>query len=142
MQTYQGQPQPIVSVRPLNPQPLYVPRSEPHVETCRIVKPGDRDTWAEALKQLPELTGAVVPDYSNGYNAMEMPDVPHEADMRPADSNLDRKNNPSTGRRTYGAGETKRGMVRDYLNSKYGVSVGNIRSTDGMQVVDVIHRKS
>ena len=54
---------------PFVPQPLTSPfpagHATPRVETCMLVKPGDRDTYGDLLAQLPDL----VPD-TGGYDAM------------------------------------------------------------------------
>jgi hypothetical protein len=58
------------AVVPYVPQPITSPvlpgHAGPHAETCFLVKPGDRDTYAELLSQTPEL----VPDQSGGFDAM------------------------------------------------------------------------
>jgi hypothetical protein len=56
-------------LRPFVPQPLTSPfpagHATPRVETCVLVKPGDKDTYSDLLAQLPDL----VPD-NGGYDAM------------------------------------------------------------------------
>lgn len=57
-------------VRPFVPQALTSPfppgRGTERVETCVLVKPGDKDTYADMLAGLTDL----VPDMSGGYDAM------------------------------------------------------------------------
>lgn len=57
-------------VVPYAPQPLTGPlapgHAGPRIETCVLVKPGDKDPYRDLLGALPE----VVPDQSGGFDAM------------------------------------------------------------------------
>lgn len=57
-------------VVPYAPQPLtgqFAPgQAGPRIETCVLVKPGDKDPYRDLLGALPE----VVPDQSGGFDAM------------------------------------------------------------------------
>ena len=57
-------------VVPFSPQPLTSPgfpgQPSSRAETCVLVKPGDKDTYADLLDTLPSMA----PDISTGYDAM------------------------------------------------------------------------
>jgi len=93
--------------------PLYRPPAL--VQTCVIVRPGDRDPYAEMLAGVPDLVDAgIVPDYNpQRLDAMRMPG-------RPVDGVMGRWT--ATAARTYGGVDAAGGQRHSEHVAKYGAS--------------------
>lgn len=82
----QPQGQPVAPVhRPHEPSghpgQIRPPRTM-HESECMLVKPGDADCWTRQLNQMRDLTAeGMVPDLSEGYNALRSPGIPDGAVM-------------------------------------------------------------
>lgn len=84
----------------------------PMAQTCLIVRPA-RDTYAELLSTIPELTGTVVPDYSGGVDAMKLAGRPCDAPMEKWRASSER---------TYGDSDARAQGRKDEHLARYGVS--------------------
>ncbi len=132
-QVYQppGMPQMVPVNRPSVPvHPNQAPVS-PNIRrqhsTNQVVKEGNYDGYAMFLAQTPELTGPVLPDMSDGFDALEARGRPPEGatmkDWKP------------TAKPHVGVPETQaRGDVEQRLSQRYQDSVMSIRSSQGSNV--------
>ncbi len=112
-------PQPMVTVAQGPRAPLWAPAQAPRVQTCYLVRPGDRDPYAELLASTPELD---VPNLNpEGYDAMKAPS------MNPSTWNPNGRWSP-TARSSYGTrdldGQT---ALESHVPAKYGNSLADIR---------------
>ena len=99
--------------------PLYRPPAL--VQTCVIVRPGDRDPYAEMLANVPDLVDqGIVPDYNpQRLDATRMPGRPVDAPMVKW---------TATAARTYGGVDAGGNVRHSEHVAKYGASEESIHA--------------